>query len=60
MKRRNFIASAGAAAAGATGIIHAPAVIAQQKYRWRMPTTWTPALDVMLGSAQRLAKMLMS
>jgi TRAP-type mannitol/chloroaromatic compound transport system substrate-binding protein len=57
MKRRRFIAAGGAVAAGATGIIHAPAVIAQQKYRWRMPTTWTPALNVMLGSAQRLAKM---
>jgi TRAP-type mannitol/chloroaromatic compound transport system substrate-binding protein len=56
MKRRKFIAGAGAVAAGA-GIIHAPAVIAQQKYRWRMPTTWTPALNVMLGSAQQLAKM---
>ena len=57
MKRRSFIATAGAAAAGATGVLHAPAVIAQQKYRWRMPTTWTPALNVMLGSAQRFAKM---
>jgi len=57
MKRRKFMAGAGAAVAGAAGIVHAPAVIAQQKYRWRMPTTWTPALNVMLGSAQRLAKM---
>jgi len=57
MKRRKFITGAGAAMAGAAGIVHAPAVIAQQKYRWRMPTTWTPALDVMQGSAQRLAKM---
>lgn len=57
MKRRKFIAGAGAAAAGAAAIVHAPAVIAQQKYRWRMPTTWPPALDVMQGSAQRLAKM---
>lgn len=57
MKRRKFIAGAGAAAAGAAAITHAPAVIAQQKYRWRMPTTWPPALDVMQGSAQRLAKM---
>ena len=55
MKRRTFI-SGTAAAAGAAAIMHAPAVIAQQKYRWRMPTTWTPALNVMLGSAQRLAK----
>ena len=57
MKRRNFFAGAGAAVAGAAAIVHAPVVIAQQKYRWRMPTTWTPALDVMQGSAQRLAKM---
>lgn len=57
MKRRKFIAGAGAAVAGAAAITHAPAVIAQQKYRWRMPTTWTPALDVMQGSAQQLAKM---
>ena len=57
MKRRKFIAAAGAVAAGATAVLHAPAVIAQQKYRWRMPTTWTPALNVMLGSAQQLARM---
>ena len=57
MKRRKFITAAGAVAAGATAILHAPAVIAQQKYRWRLPTTWTPALNVMLGSAQRLARM---
>jgi len=57
MKRRKFIAGAGAIAAGTAAIVHAPAVIAQQKYRWRMPTTWTPALNVMLGSAQQLAKM---
>ena len=55
MKRRNFIAGAGAVAAGVSGLIHAPYVIAQPKIKWRMPTTWTPALDVMLGSAHRLA-----
>ena len=57
MKRRKFIAGAGAVAAGVAGIVHAPYVIAQPKVRWRMPTTWTPALNVMLGSAQRLAAM---
>ena len=59
MTRRRFIAKAGAvvaAAAGAAATVHAPAVIAQQRYRWRMPTTWTPALDIMQGSAQRLAR----
>ena len=57
MKQRRRFISGAAAAAGVTAIMHAPAVIAQQKYRWRMPTTWTPALDVMQGSAQRLARM---
>jgi len=56
MERRKFIGTAGAAlAAGTAGLVHAPFVIAQPKIRWRMPTTWTPALNVMLGSAQRLA-----
>jgi TRAP-type mannitol/chloroaromatic compound transport system substrate-binding protein len=56
LKRRNFIAGATAVATGAAGIMHAPAVIAQQKVRWRMVTTWTPALNVMQGAAELLAK----
>jgi TRAP-type mannitol/chloroaromatic compound transport system substrate-binding protein len=44
---------AGAAAAAA---VDAPNVIAQPKVQWRMSTTWTPALDVLQGAAQRLAK----
>lgn len=56
MRRRRFMTAAAAAAASAAGV-HAPAVIAQPKFRWRMPTTWTPALDVMQGSAQRFARM---
>jgi TRAP-type mannitol/chloroaromatic compound transport system substrate-binding protein len=55
--RRRFIAKAGgvvaAAVAGAT--VDAPNVIAQPKVQWRMSTTWTPALDVLQGAAQRLA-----
>jgi TRAP-type mannitol/chloroaromatic compound transport system substrate-binding protein len=61
MSRRRFIVNAGAAVTtatvGAAAALQAPAVIAQQKYRWRMPTTWTPALDIMQGSAQRFATM---
>ena len=58
MKRRRFIVKAGGvlAAAGAGAVIDAPNVIAQPKVQWRMPTTWTPALDVLQGAAQRLAK----
>ena len=57
-ERRRFLAKAcGAmAAAAATAITDAPYVIAQQKIQWRMSTTWTPALDVLQGAAQRLAK----
>jgi TRAP-type mannitol/chloroaromatic compound transport system substrate-binding protein len=58
MERRRFIAKAGSmlAVVGATAVVDAPNVIAQPKYKWRMPTLWPPALDVLLGSGQRLAK----
>jgi TRAP-type mannitol/chloroaromatic compound transport system substrate-binding protein len=57
-ERRRFIAKAsGAIAAVATAaIVDAPNVIAQPKVQWRMSTAWTPALDVLQGAAQRLAK----
>jgi TRAP-type mannitol/chloroaromatic compound transport system substrate-binding protein len=57
--RRRFIAKAsglGAAVAGAA-IVDAPYVIAQPKVQWRMSTAWTPALDVLQGGAERLARM---
>jgi TRAP-type mannitol/chloroaromatic compound transport system substrate-binding protein len=56
-QRRRFIAKAGAlvAAAATAQVIDAPNVIAQPKVQWRMSTTWTPALDSLQGSAQRLA-----
>jgi TRAP-type mannitol/chloroaromatic compound transport system substrate-binding protein len=57
-ERRRFIATAGGlvAVGAVAAIIDAPNVIAQPKIQWRMPTTWTPALDVLQGAAQRLAK----
>jgi TRAP-type mannitol/chloroaromatic compound transport system substrate-binding protein len=57
--RRRFIATAGgmvAAAAGVAAIVDAPHVIAQPKIQWRMSTAWPPTLDVLQGSAERLAK----
>lgn len=58
MTRRRVIGKSAAmlAAAGA-GIVNAPYVIAQPKYRWRMPTTWPASLDVLQGAAQRFAKL---
>jgi len=58
-ERRKFLATAGGAvaAAGAAAIVDAPNVIAQPKVQWRMSTTWSPALDMLLGAAQRLAKL---
>src|SRR2546422_6256706 len=57
-ERRRFIVHASGAlvAAAANTIVDAPNVIAQPKVQWRMSTTWTPALDVTQGAAQRLAK----
>lgn len=56
--RRRFLATAtrGVAAVGAAALVDAPGVIAQPKIQWRMSTAWPPALDVMQGSAHRLAK----
>ena len=57
-ERRNFLVRAGGAVAAAAvmAAVDAPNVIAQPKIKWRMPTTWTPALDVLQGSGLRLAK----
>ena len=59
MERRRFIVKAGGAlaAAGGAAAVEAPSVIAQPKVQWRMSTTWTPALDVLQGSAQQLARL---
>jgi TRAP-type mannitol/chloroaromatic compound transport system substrate-binding protein len=55
-ERRRFLvkASGAVAAVAAATVIDAPNVIAQPKVQWRMSTTWTPALDVLQGAAQRL------
>src|SRR5437867_12669221 len=60
MERRRFLVKAGGVlvAAGATAAVDAPNVIAQPKFQWRMSTTWTPALDVLQGSAQHLGKII--
>ena len=59
MRRRRFILKAGGAlaAAGAAAVIEAPHVIAQPKVQWRLSTTWTPALDVLQGAADQLARL---
>jgi TRAP-type mannitol/chloroaromatic compound transport system substrate-binding protein len=58
LERRRFIVKAGGAlvVAGTVAAVEAPNVIAQPKIQWRMSTSWTPALDVNLGAAQRFAK----
>jgi len=57
--RRRFLrkASGAMAAAAAGAIVEAPYVIAQPKVQWRMSTAWAPALDMLQGSAERLAKL---
>jgi TRAP-type mannitol/chloroaromatic compound transport system substrate-binding protein len=55
--RRRFLGATvgGAMAAGATAVSSRNAT-AQPKVRWRMSTTWIPALDQLQRSAQLLAK----
>jgi TRAP-type mannitol/chloroaromatic compound transport system substrate-binding protein len=57
-ERRRFLVKASGmiAATAAATIVDAPHVIAQPKVQWRMSTAWTPALDVLQGAAERLAK----
>jgi TRAP-type mannitol/chloroaromatic compound transport system substrate-binding protein len=57
--RRRFIVKAGGvlAAAGVAAVVDAPNVIAQPKVQWRMSTTWPPALDVLQGAAEQLARL---
>ena len=57
-ERRRFIVKTGGAlvAVTAAALVDAPNVIAQPKVQWRMSTAWTPALDMLQGAAQRLAK----
>src|SRR6266540_2731897 len=57
-ERRRFIATAGGMVAAVTAgvIVDAPNIIAQPKIQWRLSTAYPPALDVLNGAAQRLAK----
>src|SRR5712692_520901 len=57
-ERRRFIVKAGGRMAGAAAaaIVDAPNVVAQPKIQWRLSTAYPPALDVLNGAAQRLAK----
>jgi TRAP-type mannitol/chloroaromatic compound transport system substrate-binding protein len=51
------VTAGGAMAAAATAAtLDAPYVIAQPKIQWRLSTAYPPALDVLNGAAQRLAK----
>ena len=55
-RRRFLVTASGALVAGAAvPLVDAPHVSAQPKVQWRMSTTWTPALDMLQGAAQRLA-----
>jgi TRAP-type mannitol/chloroaromatic compound transport system substrate-binding protein len=58
MERRRFIVRAGGAlvAAGAAAVVDAPSVIAQPRFQWRMPTSWPPSLDILIGGAKRFAE----
>ncbi|NIO09710.1 MAG: ABC transporter substrate-binding protein [Deltaproteobacteria bacterium] len=65
MKRRQFLLNAGGVLAAVSASVagcgeetkpqSAPNVITKRKYRWRMVTTWSPALDVLQGNAERYA-----
>jgi TRAP-type mannitol/chloroaromatic compound transport system substrate-binding protein len=59
MERRRFLVKAGGTLVAATAVaaIDAPNVIAQPRVQWRMPTFWAPANDILIGGAQKFARM---
>ncbi|MFQ5848993.1 MAG: TRAP transporter substrate-binding protein [Candidatus Binatia bacterium] len=58
MERRKFLIKTGGVlvAAGAATVVKVPKIIARPKYKWRMVTSWPPALDVLQGNAVRFAR----
>lgn len=61
MERRDFLKSAGVAAAGAVAAtaLSAPSIMASEKtYNWKMVTTWPPNLPILQTGAERFAKRL--
>jgi TRAP-type mannitol/chloroaromatic compound transport system substrate-binding protein len=58
MQRRKFLVKAGGAlvAAAAATAVEAPNVIARSSFRWRMVTSWSPALDLLQGNAVRFSR----
>ncbi|HEX9408299.1 MAG TPA: ABC transporter substrate-binding protein, partial [Methylomirabilota bacterium] len=55
-RRRFILKGAALVAAGAAASVDAPMVQAQSRFQWRMSTAWLPNLDLLLGSAQRFAR----
>jgi len=56
MKRRDFLNTAGTAAA-ASAAIAAPAIAqSSPEVKWRMPCSWPKSLDTLYGSAEVMAK----
>jgi TRAP-type mannitol/chloroaromatic compound transport system substrate-binding protein len=56
MKRRDFLKTAGAAAA-ASATVAAPAIAqSSPEVKWRMPCSWPKSLDTLYGSAEVMAK----
>jgi TRAP-type mannitol/chloroaromatic compound transport system substrate-binding protein len=54
--RRRFIVKASGVVAAAAAASSVPAVIAQPRIQWRLSTAFPPALDVLQGAAQQLAR----
>jgi TRAP-type mannitol/chloroaromatic compound transport system substrate-binding protein len=56
MKRRDFLKTAGAAAA-ASATIAAPAIAqSSPEVKWRMPASWPKSLDTLYGACEQMAK----
>jgi TRAP-type mannitol/chloroaromatic compound transport system substrate-binding protein len=55
VKRRQFLATAGAAGVGSGAIVRARAAQPQGQIRWRMASSFPKSLDMLFGSAEKIA-----
>ncbi len=59
MKRREFLkkSAVGLAAGAAATTVAAPAVLAKEKYSWKMVTSWPAGMPILQTGAERFAKL---
>ena len=56
MKRRDFLKTAGAAAAASAAVAAPATAQSNPEIKWRMPASWPKSLDTLYGACEQMAK----